>query len=41
MVNGFAEGTAVAAADIPDDAINVEENQGPGTQGTVAARLIG
>jgi len=33
VVDGFAEGTAVAATNVPDDAINVEENQGAGTQG--------
>jgi hypothetical protein len=41
VVDGFAEGTAVTAANVPDDAINVEENQGAGTQGTIAAGLIG
>jgi len=41
MKDSFAEGAAVATANIPDDAINVEENQGAGTQGPNAARLIG
>jgi hypothetical protein len=39
-MDGFAEGAAVAAAYVPDDAINVEENQGAGTQGAIAERLI-
>jgi hypothetical protein len=41
VINGFTEGAAVTAANIPDDAINVEENQGAGTQGPIAAGLIG
>jgi hypothetical protein len=40
-MDGFTEGAAVAAANIPDDAINVEENQGTETQGPIAERLIG
>jgi len=41
VINGFTEGAAVTAANIADDAINVEENQGAGTQGPLAAGLIG
>jgi len=40
-MHGFAEGAAIAAANVPDDAIDVEENQGAGTQEPIAARLIG
>jgi len=40
VMNGFTEGAAVTAANIPNDAINVEENQGAGTQGQLAAGLI-
>ena len=40
VINGFTEGAAVTAANIPNDAINVEENQGAGTQGQLAAGLI-
>jgi hypothetical protein len=40
-MHGFAEGAAIAAANVTDDAIDVEENQGAGTQGPIAARLIG
>jgi hypothetical protein len=40
VMNGFAEGAAIAATNVPDDTINVEENQGAGTQGLIAAGLI-
>jgi len=40
VVDGFAEGPAVAGANVPDDAIDVEENQGADTQKTDAAGLI-
>ena len=40
VMNGFAEGAAIAATNVPDDAINIEENQGAQTQGPIAAGLI-